>query len=262
MKLRNLTVAIIGLAGILLGTGCTPSPEQLKKTLTEHPDILHAAIEADPRGFFAVVEKAQKAAVDASRSEQIDEEFKKFQAEMKTPKPVVIEPDRAMEGPDAAKITIVEWADFNCSHCLEAAATVKKILSNYNGQVRVLYKHLPVFPGSETAAKYMEAIAIQDKSKAIQFHDALFENQKDFQNGGEKYLKELTQKLGADLTKVQKDLKGEVVKKRIDSDVAEAKTFEFNGTPGFTVNGAAIHGAYPYEFFKKVIDSALGTSKP
>ena len=48
---------------------------------------------------------------------------------------------------------------------------------------------------------------------------------------------------------------------RLRIGVEEAKEFEFTGTPGFMVNGAPVHGAYPYEFFKKVIDKILAGEK-
>jgi protein-disulfide isomerase len=111
------------------------------------------------------------------------------------------------------------------------------------------------------AAEFMEAISLQDKAKAIKFHDVLFEHQTEFHDQGEAYLKKLTKEVGADVAKVEKDRKGDLIKKRIDADMAEAKTFDFNNTPGFVINGGTIPGAYPYEFFKRVVDSLLADKK-
>ncbi len=246
-------------AFVILGlSACSPSPAQLKKTLQEHPDILQAAIEADPKGFFDTIQKAQAKAREQSMAQQMDDEYKRMADELKSPKEVVVASDRAILGSATAAVTIVEWADFNCGHCLHAQETMAKLAKDYDGKIRVLYKHLPILAKeSRTAAEYMEAIAQQDKEKAIQFHDLLFQKQREFQTGGEEFLKKLTKELGANLSKVEKYRKSSAVKSRIDGDIAEAKKFEFTGTPGFMVNGAAVHGAYPYEFFKKVIDGIL-----
>lgn len=257
MKLQTLLKAII--VSVATATvACSPSASSLKKVMSENPDILHAAIEADPKGFFETVQKVQAKAREQSMEDQMSGELKRVQEEMKSPKVVEIDETRAVVGPADAPITIVEWADFNCGHCSHANETVVKILDEYKGKVRFLYKHLPILAKeSKVAAEYMEAIAMQDKEKAIKFKHTLFENQKELREKGEDYLKKVAKDVGADLGRVQKDRKSDTVKKRLDSDVAEAQKFEFNGTPGFMVNGASVHGAYPFDFFKKVIDSVL-----
>lgn len=258
MKLQIILFTILGLSL----TACSPSATQLKKVMQDNPDIIHAAIEADPKGFFDVVQKVQGKAREQSMADQMAGELTRVMEEMKTPKEVSIDDARAIQGPATAKITIVEWADFNCGHCSTAAETMNKIATEYKDNVRIIYKHLPILAKeSRTAAEYMEAIAMQDKAKALKFHEELFAEQKELRSGGEDFLKKLVKSVGADLAKVQKDIKSDTVKKRIESDMAEAKKFEFNGTPGFMVNGAGIHGAYPYDFFKKVIDTILASGQ-
>lgn len=255
---KVLLGSVLGLAVV----ACSPSASQLKKVMQENPEILHAAIEADPKGFFDVVQKSQGKAREQSMAEQMESELKRVTEEMKSPKEIVIEEDRAIVGPATAKVTIVEWADFNCGHCATAAESMKKISEEYKNDVRVVYKHLPILAKeSRTAAEYMEALAMQDKSKAIKFHGELFANQRELRGGGEEYIKKVAKSVGADMAKLQKDRKSDTVKKRLENDIAEAQKFEFNGTPGFMINGAAIHGAYPYDFFKKVIDTVLSSDK-
>jgi protein-disulfide isomerase len=257
LKLQTILKTVI-LSSALAMVACSPSASSLKKVLSDNPDILHAAIEADPKGFFETVQKVQAKAREQSMEDQMSGELKRVQEEMKAPKAVEIDDARAVVGPANAPITIVEWADFNCGHCSSANDTVVKILETYGDKVRFLYKHLPILAKeSKVAAEYMEAIAMQDKEKAIKFKHTLFANQKEIRSGGEDYLKKAAKEVGADLAKLQKDRKSDTVKKRIDSDVAEAQKFEFNGTPGFMINGASVHGAYPFDFFKKVIDAVL-----
>lgn len=259
MKLTIMGHTVVLTAVYLMLSACAPSASQIKKVMKENPDILHAAIEADPKGFFEVVQKVQGAARDQKASEEMADELKRVTEEMKSPKAVEIDTERVSLGSPTAKITIVEWADFNCGHCSGAHETMSKIASEYKDSVRVYFKHLPILAKeSKIAAEYMEAISLQSKEVALKFHSELFANQRELREGGEAYLKKIAKELGADLLKIQKDRKGDIVKKRIESDIAEARKYEFNGTPGFMINGAAIHGAYPYEFFKKVVDAAVG----
>ncbi|MEQ1664099.1 MAG: thioredoxin domain-containing protein [Bdellovibrionales bacterium] len=256
VKLVMIGFGVFGVAA------CSPSAQQLKEVMKQHPDILHAAIEADPKGFFDIVQKVQGKAREQSMAGQMEGELKRVMEEIKSPKTVEFDEARAVVGPITAPITIIEWADFNCGHCVHAAETVEKIAVEYKDKVRILFKHLPILaPESKLAAQYMEAISLQDNAKAIEFHKKLFASQGELRSGGEKFLKKLTKEVGADVAKTEKDSKGAIVKKRIDSDVAEAQKYEFNGTPGFMVNGASVHGAYPIEFFKKVIDAILAEKK-
>jgi protein-disulfide isomerase len=129
----------------------------------------------------------------------------------------------------------------------------------YGDKVRVIFKHLPLdfHPMAMPAAKWFEAIAKQDRKKAAKFHDYVFENQKDLNQGGEKFLKDAAKKVGADVKKAEKDMNSEAVQKQIATDMEEAKKFEFSGTPGFLINGVSLRGAYPAPEFKKIIDRHL-----
>ena len=113
---------------------------------------------------------------------------------------------------------------------------------------------------AEPAAQYYEAVALQSHDKAEKFHDIVFENQSELKSGKEKYLDSVVKKIGANLSKVKKDMESSIVKERIAADMAEAKKFDFSGTPGFLINGVSLKGAYPFDEFKKVIDRHLEES--
>jgi protein-disulfide isomerase len=197
---------------------------------------------------------------DPSTNELIDQEVTRVTKEMKRPKHADIR-DRAFVGGENARVTIVEWDDFTCDHCLEAFETMVKLRNEYKDRIRIVYKQFPILSkDSQTAAEYMEAIALQDKGKALKFHDSIYRKQSTFRDEGEQFIKKVAKEVGADLTRAQNDRKGSVVQKRIDGDIEEAREFDFTSTPCFLVNGAAVHGAYPFAFFKKVIDITLASN--
>jgi protein-disulfide isomerase len=246
---------------ILFAVGCS-SKSQIQKVVEENPDIVFAAIKANPKKFVEVVNEAVKSAQEGAREEEAKQEQARMEEEMKNPKKPVIEEGRVIFGNKNAPITIVEYSDFQCPYCGRGFQTVKEIEKEYGDKVRVVFKHLPLefHPMAMPAAKYFEAIALQDPKKAEKFHDEVFKNQKDLNQDGEKFLKSATKKVGANLAKVEKDMNSESVQKRISADMEEAKKFEFSGTPGFLINGVSLRGAYPAPEFKKIIDKQLASA--
>lgn len=260
MKLNKLIIAVVGLSFI---TSCAPTASQLEKVVSEHPEIIYNAIKKDPKKFFEVLNEANREARKQAEQDEAQEEQKRLEDEFKNPKQAKIEDGRVIFGPKDAPITVIEYSDFECPFCKRGYDTVKEVMKNYEGKVRVIYKHLPLemHPLAMPAAQYYEAIALQDHSKAKAFHDHMFENQGDMRTGKEEFLKKAAKKVGADMGRLAKDVNSDAVKKRIEADMAEAQSFEFSGTPGFLVNGVSLKGAYPFESFKQIIDRHLGANK-
>ena len=89
----------------------------------------------------------------------------------------------------------------------------------------------------------------------------IFESQAQFKDKGEKLFAEVEKKIGVDMKKLDADLKSDVISKKIETDMAEAKKFNMSGTPGFIINGVALRGAYPFSEFKSIIDQHLSAKK-
>lgn len=261
-KLNLISVGFLASFSLAL-TNCAPTASQLKQAIEKDPSIVFVAIEKDPEKFFEVANKAAQEAQKRAQGKQAEDEMKKRDEEFANPVKPEIDETRVVFGNKSAPITIVEYSDFECPYCSRGYKTVKEVMSEYKDKVRVIFKHLPLdfHPQAMPAAKYFEAIARQDHEKAAKFHDMVFENQKEFTAKGEAYLKDAAKKVGADLKKVEKDLKDESLMTRINADMAEAQKFGFSGTPGFLINGVSLRGAYPAPEFKKVIDRHLSTMK-
>lgn len=255
--MKNSTVIWAAVA-MLVFAGCT-SKQQIEKAIEDNPEIVFNAIKKNPKKFVEVVNEAVRTAQESSREDEAKEEAARMDEEFKNPKTAAIEDGRVIFGKKDAPVTIVEFSDFQCPYCSRGYQTVKEVMKEYGDKVRVVFKHLPLdfHPMAMPAAKYFEAIAMQDHKKAEKFHDMIFENQKDLNAGGEKFLKDLAKKVGADVKKMEKDANSEAVQKRVAADMEEAKKFEFTGTPGFLINGVSLRGAYPAPEFKKIIDRHL-----
>lgn len=258
-----LSTSVTTVGGVALALGlsaCAPSASQLKQAIEKDPSIVFAAIEKAPDQFIEVVNKAAREAQAKQQQKEVAEEQNKREQEFKKPLKPAIDENRPFMGPKDAKVTIVEFSDFECPYCSRGYATVKEVLKAYPTEVRVLFKHLPLefHPKALPAAKYFEAIAMQDHEKAIKYHDMIFQNQDKLRSEGEAFMKKVAKDLGVNMKKLETDVASEEVMKKIQADIDEAKGFEISGTPGFIINGVSLKGAYPFPEFKSIIDKHLG----
>ncbi len=248
---------------LLLGSACAPNKDQLKKAIEEDPSIVFVAIEKAPEKFIEVVNKAARDAQMKGAEKAAADEKKKRDEEFANPLKPEIDEARAFKGPKDAKVTIVEYSDFECPFCSRGYNTIKEVLSAYPNQVRVLFKHLPLdfHPNALPASKAFEAIALQGHDKAYKFHDIVFENQGELKSKGMAFIKDAAKRAGADVKKMEKDMADSKIADRINADMEEAKKFGISGTPGFLINGVSLKGAYPAEEFKEIIDKHLASAK-
>jgi protein-disulfide isomerase len=248
---------LIALA-LLLACTSQPSPEQLKSTLTEHPDILYAAIRAHPQEFVTLLDSAARATSSARQASSAKAEEQRIEYEITHPK----QPDLTHGvyfGSPTAPITIVEYTDFECPYCRQEHPVIVELFKKYGDAVRLVVKDMPMpfHPRAMPAARMFEAVAMQDPSKAPGFYDAMYDHQERLVAEGDRYLEETVRALGLDVNRARRDAASDAVTARIASDVAEGQRFGFSGTPGFLVNGVALEGAYPIETFSRIIDRQL-----
>jgi protein-disulfide isomerase len=157
-------------------------------------------------------------------------------------------------GASKAKVTIVEWSDFQCPFCSRVVPTIEKIVKDYPKDVRLIFKHqpLPFHPNAAPAA--IASIAAHNQGKFWQFHDKAFEHQKELSpENYEAWAKEL----GLNMSKFKADIADPKTKAAVDADARMGSTYGANGTPTFFINGIEMAGALPYEQFKAKVDEQI-----
>jgi len=157
-------------------------------------------------------------------------------------------------GPKNAKVTIVEWSDFECPFCSRVAPTLAKIKEQYGKEVRVVFRHQPL-PFHQSAKLAAEAsMAAHEQGKFWEMHDKLFSNQKALSRPSlEKYAEELR----LDMGKFRQALDSGKFRAAIEADSSAGSAVGANGTPTFFINGRQFVGAQPFESFKSAIDEEL-----
>lgn len=161
-----------------------------------------------------------------------------------------------IRGSDNAKITLIEYSDFECPFCLRHEPTIKKILSEYAGKVKLVYRHFPLsfHPQAQKAAEAYECAG--EQGKAYEMHDKIFEANA-AQNMSIDTWKKIAKDLKLNATKFNDCLDSGKYVSKIQDEQNGGIQAGVEGTPATFVNGRMVSGAVPYEQFKSIIDSVL-----
>lgn len=143
-------------------------------------------------------------------------------------------------GPAAARVTLVEYGDFECPRCGEVAPVIKAAQAAFGPNLRFVFRHFPLrssHPHALAAAKASEAAAAQGHFWPM--YDRLFQHQSDL---GPEALLRHARKLGLDQDRFQRDMDGREVEVRIREDLASGARSGVAGTPSLFINGERYDG--------------------
>jgi len=160
-------------------------------------------------------------------------------------------------GVEGAKVTIVEFTDYQCPFCARySEQTFSQLKTEYidTGKVRYILRDLPL--GFHQNAKPAALAARCAGDKYWEMHDKIFEGQSDWESGdGEEEFKAYAGELGVE--GFDECFDENRFKKEIEDDAAMAGKVGATGTPSFFVNGKKIEGAQPFSVFKDLIEAEL-----
>lgn len=163
-------------------------------------------------------------------------------------------------GSSSAKVTLVEFGDFQCPACKVREPALKQVREVYKDDVLFIFKHFPLkvpHPNAMPAAIAAEAAGRQ--GKFWQFHDLLYERQDEWANlpsAKEKFL-EYASELDLDTKKFSKDLSDSSIETLINEQNDEGIKAGVSGTPAFFLNGKPVNIGASFDDFKREIDEAL-----
>jgi len=169
------------------------------------------------------------------------------------------------KGPANAKVTIVEYSDFQCPFCSRGYQTLEtQVLKEYGDKVRFVYKHFPLnfHPWAEPGAIATECAAEQSAEAYWKIYAYLFEHQKEInpQNLKDK-VHEALQGTKIDMAKLDDCFANKKTADKVKAEMAEGQSVGVSGTPAFIINGRLLSGAQPFESFKAIIDDELARAK-
>ena len=160
-------------------------------------------------------------------------------------------------GSEDAKVTIVEFSDFQCPACGAAHPVVKQVIKEYGDRILFAYRHFPLLATHQYALKAAEAAeAAGEQGKFWEYQDILFANQDNLKTED---LKNYAKQVGLDMKKFNGALDSGKHKDKILSDLDDGEKFGVTSTPTFFINGQMNRGALNLDQFKSAIDKALGS---
>ena len=159
-----------------------------------------------------------------------------------------------VKGPASAKVTIIEFSDFQCPFCSQVQDTLKQVFTTYPTQVKVVFRNfpLPMHENAEAAAE--AALCANEQGKFWEYHDKLFSNQDKLSVTD---LKQYAVSLGLDTGKFNSCLDSKKYQEAVQKDTSAGQAVGVSGTPSFFINGKLIPGALPFDSFKQIIDEEL-----
>ncbi|HUN25674.1 MAG TPA: thioredoxin domain-containing protein [Steroidobacteraceae bacterium] len=149
-----------------------------------------------------------------------------------------LEPTDHLLGASEAAVTVVEYGDFECPICKQAAPAVKLLLERFAGRVRFGFRHFPlegVHPHALAAAEAAECAGAQGKFWPM--HDLLFEHQEHLDL---KHLRRYAEELALDLARFTAEMDDEVYRQRIREQMDGGRRSHVRATPGFFVDGRIV----------------------
>ncbi len=226
--------------------------QQEVQRLINSEGVLDQAIE---KGIGAYIIKQRIAAEDAKAKQQRDRS--------KNLRPVTAERDHIYGNPDA-KITLIEYSDFECPFCKRFHPTVKKLMDNNGDNIRWVYRHFPLGfhnPGATKQAEASECVAELNGNDAFwDYSDKIYTRTK---SNGKGFpvanLRPLAEEIGVDGDAFSACLDSGKMAARVQQDIANGNQVGVTGTPAaFILNKKGdsrfVAGALPLARLQALVD--------
>jgi protein-disulfide isomerase len=160
-----------------------------------------------------------------------------------------------VRGAESAKVTVVEYGDYECAACGQAYHAVKILLDRFGDRMRFVFRQFPlreVHPDAERAAESAESAGGQDRF--WQMHDLLFENQCHLKAEN---LREYAATAGLDLGRFDSEMRHHLYRQRVQEDVDTGTNSHIQCTPAFFLNGVLHDASFGLEHLEQAIEEEL-----
>ncbi len=174
----------------------------------------------------------------------------------------LVRDDSPVNGTKDAPVTVVEFGDFQCPACGAAYPIVEKVLNEYPGKIRLVFRHFPLqqHQNALPASKAAEAGSVEGKFWMM--YNLLYTNQAKWSVEGDPTNTFLSyaDEIKMDREKFKTAMNDSKIMDKINRDKDDGNALGVTATPTFFVNGIKLQGVPSYEDFKSLIDSELAKS--
>jgi protein-disulfide isomerase len=159
------------------------------------------------------------------------------------------------KGSLSGRVTLVEFADYECEHCKQAQALMHTLLAEYAKDVTLYFKHFPLGGHVNSLNAALGAAAAQNQDKFWQFGDKVWENSEHLTPA---VLENIAKEIGLDFSRWYGDVGSEAVRTHVQRDRSEGRSLEIRRTPAIFINGRRYSDDLDISSLKDWIDEELG----
>jgi protein-disulfide isomerase len=170
------------------------------------------------------------------------------------PQPIDVS-EAPMKGNPSAKVTLVEFADYECPHCKRLQPVLRQIVEEFHNDVKVYFKHYPLPQHTNARLAAEAAVAANKQGKFWAFQDKLWDKQDELSPAE---IEKLAKEAGLDVAKFRADLASPAVKERVQKDRAEGQALGLQATPTVYLDGREFTDTKDTESFREWIKEELG----
>lgn len=157
-------------------------------------------------------------------------------------------------GPAAARVLLVEFSDFECPFCAQAASELHHVLAAYPRDVRLVYKQFPLSMHPHAGLAALASLAAQEQGKFWEMHDQMFAH---YRQLSRENLVAWAQQLGMDVDKFNAALDSPKNKAVVKKDTQDGELAGVNGTPSIYVNGKHLNASISLAALKPILEEEL-----
>lgn len=173
------------------------------------------------------------------------------------------QPTNHVKGNTSSKVTLIEYADFQCPACAQYYPIVDEVVETYKDQIQFQYVHFPLYQIHQNAmASHKAAEAAAAQGKFWEMYDALYQNQQLWSTSTTPTVlfEQYATNLGLDIEQFKQDTVSSETNDIIWADINKANDAKVNSTPTFFLNGKKIDTPPSLDDFKNVIEDAIAAS--
>lgn len=164
------------------------------------------------------------------------------------------------KGNTQARVSLLEYSDFQCPACAQFYPEVKTIVETYNTELSFEYRHFPLSTLHQYAIPAaVAAEAAGQQGKFFEMHDKLFENQKVWSQSPTPHVffAQYAKEIGLDVDLFKRHSRASILKEKVRKEFSEAQSNGLTGTPSFFLNGVKME-FQTFDEFRNQIERALG----
>ena len=161
-------------------------------------------------------------------------------------------------GAEDAPVTIVMFTDLECPYCARAEKILTELEEQYEGEVRVAYRALPLPFHKFATLAAKAALAADEQGRYVDYQRVLLDNQHDLER---EHLEQYAVDLDLDLGAFREAIDSKRIADRVRADEDEAARLGVRGTPTIFINGKRINGAQPIGVLRKTVDESLTATR-